>query len=369
MSKRKPTDLPQLKPMDSPEKDRLTVKRKGLVPHQNRLSVQDVRDYTTPQGAAMANEEMRRLRIGINEALEVAKQGGTPDDGGRGATPRRPSTPDGDGTGTGGGGWALTVKHNDIIVGVPKQIQGLNFKNPKVISDNLYPIIFKLKAMALEKELIENINDGTDKQVNINAFVDLGIRSGIIYINRLPSTIEDTPRQIDLWRRVGRNYTPLTGKYGWYVYNYIDHGWDLEDPNDFIINIVDLHKIFLRDGLTELELEVVLAYVELNAPEGEEEEQRQYIEEYFTEVYPATKSFEVQQFIPEIEGMRITEQVDEQDGTYIDEVKDIIIIRGIYKPDLANYWGGVIPAQTADIVEDGIIRTNICFYYVLMRKQ
>jgi len=361
--RRKPNELPQLKPMDSPDKDIRSVRQKGLVPHQNRLSVQDVRDYTTPQGAAMANEEMRRLRIGINEALEVAKQGGAPDDAGKGITPKKPTKPDGDGTGD-GGGWALTVKHNDIIVGVPKQIQGLNFKNPQVFSDNLYPIIFRLKALALEKELLEGLKDGTDKQVEIRGSVDLGIKSGIIYINRLPSTIEQTPRQIDLWRRTGRNYTPLFGKYGWYVYNYIDHGWDLSDPNDYIINIVDLHKVFLRDGLSELELQIVLDYVELNAPEGEAEEQRRYIEEYFTEVYPATKSFEVQQFIPEIEGMTIVEEVDG-----VDREKDIIIIRGIYKPDLAKYWGGVLPAQTADTVEEGIIRTNICYYYVLMRKQ
>jgi hypothetical protein len=328
------------------------------------LSVQDVRDYTTPQGAAMANEEMRRLRIGINEALEKlepAAGGGSVGGGGKSAT-AKPAP--GDGTGDGGSGWALTVKHNDSIIGVPKQIQGLNFKNPTTRTTNLYPVIFRLKAEALEKELLEGLTDGTNKQVNINALVDLGIKSGIIYINKLPSTIEETPRNIDLWKRTGRNYTPANGKYGWYVYNYIDHEWALTNHNDYLINLVDLHKIFIRDGLTELELAEVLDYVEANAPEGEEDEQRRYIEEYFNELYPATKGFQDQVFYPEVEGKTVIMEVDGQDIE-----KQIVIIRGVYKPDLYTYWGGVLPTQTPDIVEDGIIRTNIVYYYVIMRKQ
>ena len=38
-----------------------------LIQKQRTLSVQDVRDYSTPQGAAMANEEMRRLRLAVNK--------------------------------------------------------------------------------------------------------------------------------------------------------------------------------------------------------------------------------------------------------------------------------------------------------------
>ncbi len=40
-------------------------KRPRIVPSQTDLSVQDVRDYSTPEGAAMANEEMRRLKMAI----------------------------------------------------------------------------------------------------------------------------------------------------------------------------------------------------------------------------------------------------------------------------------------------------------------
>lgn len=45
-------------------------KRPRIVPSQTNLSVQDVRDYSTPDGAAMANEEMRRLRMAIQSVAE-----------------------------------------------------------------------------------------------------------------------------------------------------------------------------------------------------------------------------------------------------------------------------------------------------------
>lgn len=45
-------------------------KRPRLVPSQTNISVQDVRDYSTPDGAAMANEEMRRLKLAIDQVKE-----------------------------------------------------------------------------------------------------------------------------------------------------------------------------------------------------------------------------------------------------------------------------------------------------------
>ncbi len=55
-------------------------KRKRIAPSQTELSVQDVRDYSTPEGASMANEEMRRLQLRLREleaAQQAAAQGGT----------------------------------------------------------------------------------------------------------------------------------------------------------------------------------------------------------------------------------------------------------------------------------------------------
>lgn len=49
-------------------------KRPRVVPSQTNLSVQDVRDYSTPDGAAMANEEMRRLKMGLQQLQEEQAQ-------------------------------------------------------------------------------------------------------------------------------------------------------------------------------------------------------------------------------------------------------------------------------------------------------
>lgn len=42
-------------------------KRPQIAPSQTTFSVQDVRDYSTPEGAAMANEEFRRLRQALED--------------------------------------------------------------------------------------------------------------------------------------------------------------------------------------------------------------------------------------------------------------------------------------------------------------
>ena len=49
-------------------------KRPRVVPSQTNLSVQDVRDYSTPDGAAMANEEMRRLKMALQQVQEQQAQ-------------------------------------------------------------------------------------------------------------------------------------------------------------------------------------------------------------------------------------------------------------------------------------------------------
>jgi len=45
-------------------------KRPRIVPSQTNISVQDVRDYSTPDGASMANEEMRRIKIALQQVQE-----------------------------------------------------------------------------------------------------------------------------------------------------------------------------------------------------------------------------------------------------------------------------------------------------------
>ncbi len=60
---------PYLRDQDLKGKVQETIggRRKGLIPAQTRLSVSDVPDYSTPTGAAAANDEMRRLRFGLEE--------------------------------------------------------------------------------------------------------------------------------------------------------------------------------------------------------------------------------------------------------------------------------------------------------------
>lgn len=49
-------------------------KRPRIAPSQTDLSVQDVRDYSTPDGAAMANEEMRRLKLALQQVQDQQQQ-------------------------------------------------------------------------------------------------------------------------------------------------------------------------------------------------------------------------------------------------------------------------------------------------------
>lgn len=109
-------------------------------PHQSKISVQDVRDYSTKDGASQANEEMRRIQLEI-ERLSKEKEAITPkedkslprttpaervaeDDGKTKLPPpeeeKLPS-------------WALTILHNNNLVRQEKNVQVINFND----SDNL----------------------------------------------------------------------------------------------------------------------------------------------------------------------------------------------------------------------------------------
>ena len=85
--------IPELKDMDKPKKAEPSPIRKGITPHQNKLSVQDVRDYSTPAGASMANEEMRRLRLYVNEVANKTDIKGGGDTAGAVATPQKITKP------------------------------------------------------------------------------------------------------------------------------------------------------------------------------------------------------------------------------------------------------------------------------------
>lgn len=49
-------------------------RRPKYVPHQSKISVQDIRDAATPQGSAMLNEELRRIALTANEAAKSIEE-------------------------------------------------------------------------------------------------------------------------------------------------------------------------------------------------------------------------------------------------------------------------------------------------------
>lgn len=84
------------------------ARRTRHIPHQTKISVQDVRDYSTPEGASMANEEMRRLALKLDQLNEqVAPSPGA-------AVGRRPAPQAPDGGGGPGGSTTVTVPSLEV---------------------------------------------------------------------------------------------------------------------------------------------------------------------------------------------------------------------------------------------------------------
>lgn len=142
MSKRKPIYNPQLRPTNEGGDTRRGLK-KAVIPSQKVISVQDIPDYSTPAGASMANEEMRRLRDGLSKVQAAIQptagagnSGGTASaTGGQGSGSTAPGTngevgkPGKDGKDGTTFPWAFTMQMNGGNIGKPKIIQVLNILN------------------------------------------------------------------------------------------------------------------------------------------------------------------------------------------------------------------------------------------------
>lgn len=139
MSKRKPIYNPQLRPTNQGTDTRRGLK-KAVVPSQKVISVQDIPDYSTPAGASMANEEMRRLRDGmakLQSAVTPSAGAGTAGGGAGGAMGSSGAAGAGTNGEVGQAGkdgkdgavfpWALTIQENGGNIGKPKIVQVLNF--------------------------------------------------------------------------------------------------------------------------------------------------------------------------------------------------------------------------------------------------
>lgn len=369
-----PENNPYLKDMQQQKKPVDLPKRRGYTPTQTVLSVQDVRDYSTPAGAAQANEEMRRLRLSINEMQNKVEPAVTTDKSPiiQSDTPKQTIAAN---------DWALTVKHNTHVIGKPKIVQSLDFRNPIEYDDEVseLPIRFQITENELEPEY-SVINKGSDKTSKrervIRAYARDNIKSGIIEINQLPLNA-DIYDSWDAWKTEGLSITPANGYYGWYVYNIIDHGWILQNLNDWLITLVDLHNISIGTLEEELEndyiniyLDEVLAILrdEYNNPDYvmSDTEQMEWIYIYYTTDFAPLHGHYTQVFFPEIEG-RTIEYLDTDN---ILKTKDIVLIHGMYKPGLYPYRGGVYTPGEIEYIDEAnrIVRTNIIFHYVLRKK-
>lgn len=159
------------------------MKKRGAIPSQTRISVQDARALNTPVGAAHENEEMRRIQLGVNrladelDAIKAADQPVTPVE----KNPVKDRISKGGDTagdvtnitinGGGGGKWALTVLHRGVSIFREKWQQALNFLNPKVYEHrDFLPVLFDLKTATINDNLKADPTHPAT-QVNIEGMV------------------------------------------------------------------------------------------------------------------------------------------------------------------------------------------------------
>lgn len=294
------------------------------VPHQSKFSVQDVRDYSTPAGSSMANEEMRRLKNVVNKIAATATAGG-----GTGAigasykpatgttTPTEPQTTT---------DYAFTVKHNGVVLPTAKKVQVLNF-----IDD-----VIKFDLSRLNNSNQNEVSLSPATEVDIKATLE--VLTGDITINQLPldpATMPSGTPTSELYKYENYTYCP-PNKYGWYVYKVLNHQFNLLNKNDYILQLIDLHLVDYTDFETDEDGSGVV----------DELDQIIYESIHFNN--------NPQRSICEHEGL---------DG-------NSIIIRAVCKPDLHDYYGGMYSQNIELIDEDNrIARTNLNFRYILIKGE
>jgi len=83
---------------------------------------------------------------------------------------------------------------------------------------------------------------------DITATLDISLKlmskSGEIDVNLVPQAPQQgqTIPDNELYKYSPLNHNPANGKYGWYVYNVIEHNLQLTDKNDYLLELIDLHK-------------------------------------------------------------------------------------------------------------------------------
>lgn len=119
--------------------------RRGLVPSQKNISVQDVKDYSTPQGAAMANEEMRKLRMDINNLSNSQGEIGGGSDTATIPVQQVVATQPVD-TGDSVIAKLYTIYHNGTVVKTIEKNRSLNFIDNSADTSNMRGVVFVVNA-------------------------------------------------------------------------------------------------------------------------------------------------------------------------------------------------------------------------------
>jgi len=197
MGRRKPNIVPHLSSGGKVPESPLSAKRRGIVPSQTTLSVQTVPDYSTPAGAAQANEEFRRLRMGIeNLRLKIDEAASTTpqvslvkpkresigstggDDKPKDDKPKDDKPKDDK---SGGGevtapDWALTILEGHVMLNPLRRVQALRFdretvwygdRTPRV----LMPVEFKIRKEQIDP-LLKTRDDAAQMRIVAHAVTE-----------------------------------------------------------------------------------------------------------------------------------------------------------------------------------------------------
>lgn len=192
-----------------------------------------------------------------------------------------------------------------------------------VVGDQVAKVNF-IDSNTVKFVLTDKTSNGVQAvDIQAEAVGGLSIIVGDVLVNRLPLDPAARPSPdsvLNDYLYEMYDYTPDNGYYGWYCYGVINHNLGLANKNDYILNIVDKQIIDDRD-LNDLE----------------------------SEAYKA----------------RFAKMITEPYGEGIDG--DRLILRAIFKPDLA-YYAGSMGTQYLDYVDEDarILRTNIIFRYTMI---
>ena len=306
--RKRPSLVPHLSTTETHKPTDITTRRRGLVPSQTTLSVQNIPDYSTPAGSAMANEEFRRLRLAIAQVEQQA---------------------------------------------VP----------PAAVA----PIVPAVQPVAPQPSSESVVNNVT----NITNVLDIPetMESGFVYLNRLPLNPMTRPNgelATNDYKYDNYTYTPDNGYYGWYVYGIIRYKFKLPEPRAYLLNLIDLHQIQIESNFEELKLQAIRDYINNNVPswidKTDPDVVAKYIHQWYQIYWTPQRGFEKQEGYPEDEPIIYQDE-------FTGATENAIIVHGVYKPDLDTYRGYMRPQELYMVdVERRIARTNLIYYYTLHRK-